>query len=93
MKYKLLIEIKKLSDQLKIKGGEMKTRKHLIPKFPNYHLCISTFKIININTGKALKPSKRKGSSEKFYKLYVNGVSTTLSLWQIILLIFDFRMT
>ena len=93
MKLKSFQKIRKLSTLLKIEVQDMKTQKQIITAFPNYFICRKTCRVFNFSTNKPLKPSKRKGSNEKFYKLYRDGVSTTLSLWQILILIFDRKYT
>lgn len=67
----------------------MMSARMIIKKFPNYALCTHTFKVVNITTNKALKPQVRKGSKAKFFKLYDNGVPVTISLFNILQLIFN----
>lgn len=60
----------------------------VIPNFNNYEINLQKMKIINRKTKKTLKP--RKISKNRiFYRLYDNGVSQQLSLFQILRLIFN----
>lgn len=60
----------------------------VIPNFNNYEINLQKMKITNRKTKKTLKP--RKISKNRiFYRLYDNGVSQQLSLFQILRLIFN----
>lgn len=59
----------------------------LIPNFENYVIDTKRIIVKNLNTNVEVKPLKT--SIIKKYKLSKNGIAEYLTLWEILLMIFD----
>ena len=58
----------------------------MIPGFSNYLIDLKKMEVVNVETGHVLKPSAKSGRAV-FYKLYKNGRSKTMSVFEILHLV------